>query len=96
MKLRPVDFSLLAELKGGRNVASNLHRVIGASHQYVNERLAQLENYGLVDRVGPNPRSGLYEITEMGRLAEEHREKYKDESVDFDEFLAERIDNGTS
>jgi len=32
----------------------------------------------------------------MGRLAEEHREKYKDESVDFDEFLAERIDNGTS
>ena len=91
MKLRPLDFSLLTELQSGRNVGSNLFMVVDASHQYVNERLAQIEDYGLVNRVGPNPNSGLYEITDLGRFVLENRDAYYDDDVDFDELIEDEF-----
>lgn len=93
MKIRPVDFSILARLLEGRNVASNLHRELDVTHQYVNERLAQMEDYGLIDRIGPSETSGLYEITELGRIALEHREDYYDEDVDFDQLLEDELNS---
>lgn len=92
MQLRPVDFALLQELKKGRNLAANLYMDLDVSRQYVNQRLTLLEDYGLVDRVGPNPRAGLYEINKKGRVAADHRDVYKDDTVDFEEFLRGQID----
>lgn len=84
MQLRPLDFSLLSELIDGRNLAANLYVQLDVSRAYVNNRLSLLEDYGLVARVGPNPNAGLYEITDSGRWALDHREQYYDEDVDFD------------
>mgnify|MGYP006302611673 CR=1 FL=1 len=92
MKLRPMDFSILAELRKGRNLAANLYMDLDASRQYINERLTLLEDYGLVDRIGPNPRAGLYELTECGDIAEEYREKYQDDTVDFESFICRKAE----
>lgn len=84
MKLRPIDFAILAELTDGRNVAGNLHMTLDSSRQYVNERMGLIHDYGLVRRVGPNENVGLYEITEKGRAVVELREQYSDSDLDFD------------
>ncbi|MFC7026380.1 hypothetical protein ACFQJ5_16730 [Halomicroarcula sp. GCM10025324] len=52
----------------------------------MNVRLPQLADYGLVEKVGPAKNSGLYEITELGLLAVENREKYG-EVEDFGQYL---------
>ena len=81
MKLRrPTDFLILEELdERGRNVATNLAHHTGKSRKNINTRLPILTDYGLVDKIGPAPRSGLYEITDLGRAAVELREDYEDE-----------------
>lgn len=91
MKLRPIDFSILDVLLDGRNVAANIHIEIDSSRQYVNERMGILRDYGLVKRVGPNPNSGLYEVTRKGRLVLEHRERYNESPGDFDEFIEDLL-----
>ena len=84
---QPTDFLILEYLDdGGRNVAVNIAAEIDKSRSHVNVRLPQLLDYGLVRKVGPAKNSGLYEITEMGRLAVEYQDHY-DEVDNFEQFL---------
>lgn len=93
MKLAvPTDFDILDALSDGRrNTAVNLSYVLDKNRSYINTRLPILADYELVERVGPAPNSGLYEITEKGRVVVELRDKYRTEGVDFDELVAERL-----
>jgi hypothetical protein len=50
-----------------------------------------LADYGLVERVGPAPNSGLYVITEKGAVVADMQEAYRDEDTDFDELVAQRL-----
>nr|WP_248299426.1 winged helix-turn-helix domain-containing protein [Halorhabdus amylolytica] len=87
---RPTDFLILECLQDGRNVAVNIGKEIDKSRSHVNVRLPQLEDYDLVRKVGPAENSGLYEITDLGRLAVEYRDKY-DSVDDFGEFLEDEL-----
>jgi hypothetical protein len=97
MKLAvPTDFDILEALSDGRrNTAVNLSYVLDKNRSYINTRLPILADYELVDRVGPAPNSGLYEITEKGRIVVELREKYRTEGVDFDALVDETLDERT-
>ena len=88
MKLRqPTDFLILEALEEkGRNVATNLAEHTGKSRKNINTRLPVLEDYGLVRKIGPAERSGLYEITSMGKAALVYRDQY-DEVDDFDALI---------
>lgn len=92
MKLqRPTDFDVLRVLdERGRNVASNIAIHADKDRNYVNTRLPVLEDYGLVEKIGPAERSGLYEITERGRVALEYREEYG-EVEDFEALIEEEL-----
>jgi len=91
MKLvSPTDFEILAVLSDGkRNNAVNVAHELDRNRAYINTRLPVLKDYGLVESVGPAPTSGLYEITEKGRVAAENRSVYEDEERDFEAFLDE-------
>ncbi|ELY67105.1 winged helix-turn-helix domain-containing protein [Natrinema versiforme] len=95
MKLRqPTDFLILEALEDkGRNVATNLAAHTGKSRKNINTRLPVLEDYGLVTKIGPAERSGLYEITSAGKAALVYRDQY-DEVDDF-EALIEGPNAGT-
>lgn len=86
MKLRqPTDFLILESLEEkGRNVATNLESHIGKSRKNINTRLPVLEDYGLVTKIGPAERSGLYEITPLGKAAL----VYQDQYTEVDDFGA--------
>lgn len=94
MKLAlPTDLEILEALDDGkRNTAANLSYLIDKDRSYINTRLPILADYGLVERVGPAPNSGLYEITMKGSLVVEHRERYERGEGDFDAFIEERLD----
>jgi len=93
MKLAaPTDFELLSALSDGkRNTAANLAIEIERNRSYINTRLPVLADYGLVERIGPAERSGLYEITEKGRAALTHREAYGDGDADFDALVESEL-----
>ncbi|MCU4975350.1 ArsR family transcriptional regulator [Halobacteria archaeon AArc-m2/3/4] len=80
MKLRqPTDFQILEALEEtGRNVAANLESQTDKTRQNINTRLPVLDDYGLVEKIGPAERSGLYEITSDGKTALVYRERYCD------------------
>ncbi|NGM71375.1 winged helix-turn-helix transcriptional regulator [Natronolimnobius sp. AArcel1] len=88
MKLRqPTDFLILEELADkGRNVATNLAHHTGKSRKNINTRLPVLEDYGLVRKIGPAERSGLYEIATLGKTALVHQDQY-DEVDDFEALI---------
>ncbi|QLK26758.1 winged helix-turn-helix domain-containing protein [Natrinema zhouii] len=88
MKLRqPTDFLILEALEDkGRNVATNLAAHTGKSRKNINTRLPVLEDYGLVEKIGPAERSGLYEITSMGKAALVYKDQY-DEADDFEALI---------
>jgi len=88
VKLRqPTDFLILEALEEkGRNVATNLAEHTGKSRKNINTRLPVLEDYGLVRKIGPAERSGLYEITSTGKAAIVYREQY-DDVDDFDSLI---------
>ncbi|MWV38232.1 winged helix-turn-helix domain-containing protein [Natrialba sp. INN-245] len=88
MKLRqPTDFLILDALEDkGRNVATNLSAHTGKSRKNINTRLPVLEDYGLVEKIGPAERSGLYEITSLGKAALVYRDQY-DEVDDFESLI---------
>jgi len=88
----PTDFDILEVLDDGRNVPGNIAAELDKSRGYIRSQLPRLRDYGLVRKIGPLEESGLYELTEMGRLAYQHREKYDDDSVDFEAFLRDRLD----
>ena len=89
MSLRqPTDLLILEALEEtGRNVATNLAHHTNKSRQNINTRLPVLSDYGLVQKVGPADRSGLYEITSLGKRALRYREQY-DENENFEDLLA--------
>ena len=97
MKLAvPTDFEILDALSDGkRNTAANLSYILDKDRSYINTRLPVLADYGLVDRIGPAPNSGLYEITEKGEAAVDLQEHYRQEDVDFDALLAEEVQDAT-
>lgn len=97
MKLAvPTDFEILDALSDGkRNTAANLSYILDKDRSYINTRLPVLADYGLVDRIGPAPNSGLYEVTEKGVAAVELQEQYRQEGVDFDALLAEEVQDAT-
>lgn len=88
MKLRePTDFLVLEALESrGRNVATNLASHTGKSRKNINTRLPVMEDYGLVTKIGPAERSGLYEITTRGKAALLYRDRYG-EVDDFEELI---------
>lgn len=88
MKLRqPTDFLILEALdEHGRNVAANLTHHIAKSRKNINTRLPVLADHGLVRKIGPAERSGLYEITRTGRVALMYRDQYG-EVDDFEALL---------
>lgn len=88
MKLRrPTDFLILEALEDtGRNVATNLQAHTGKSRKNINTRLPVLEDYGLVAKIGPAERSGLYEITSSGKAALIYQDQYG-EVDDFGELI---------
>ncbi|GAB3682344.1 hypothetical protein GCM10028857_08020 [Salinarchaeum chitinilyticum] len=94
MRLRqPTDFLVLEALHSyGRNVAPNVAEITGKSRKNVNNRLPVLDDYGLVRKIGPAERSGLYEITERGRVTLQLRDQY-DAAEDFDALVDRRLDS---
>ncbi|ADD05197.1 homolog to phage PhiH1 repressor protein [Natrialba magadii ATCC 43099] len=88
MKLRqPTDFLILEALEDkGRNVATNLASHTGKSRKNINTRLPVLEDYGLVRKIGPAERSGLYEITSDGKAALIYQDQY-DQVDDFEGLI---------
>lgn len=93
MKLaRPTDVEILEALSDGkRNTAANLAYHLEKDRSYINTRLPVLADYDLLDRVGPAPNSGLYEITEKGLLVLEHADRMDEPDLDFDAFVEERL-----
>ncbi|MFB6266309.1 MAG: ArsR family transcriptional regulator [Halodesulfurarchaeum sp.] len=93
MKLAvPTDFEILEALSDRkRNTAANLSYILDKDRSYINTRLPVLADYGLVERIGPAPNSGLYEITEKGLVVVESREKYRSEDVDFDSYVEKQL-----
>lgn len=89
----PTDFEILEALSDGRrNTAANLSYILDKDRSYINTRLPILNDYELVQRVGPAPNSGLYEITERGLEVIDIRETSTEADVDFDARLAERME----
>ena len=77
MKLvQPTDFEILDQLQEGRNVAANISIELNKDRAYINTRLPELADYGLLQKVGPSPNSGLYEITDLGEYAVIYQDKY--------------------
>ncbi|WP_248517180.1 ArsR family transcriptional regulator [Salinarchaeum laminariae] len=97
MRLRqPTDFLILEALHTyGRNVATNIAQTTGKSRKNVNNRLPVLADFGLVRKIGPAERSGLYEITDEGRAAVGLREEY-DRTEDFEALIERRLENTTA
>lgn len=88
---RPTDFLILEALdRHGRNVAPNLAAHTGKNRKNINTRLPVLWDYGLVEKVGPADHSGLYEITDKGRVTLGLRDRYG-EADDFDALVDERL-----
>jgi DNA-binding MarR family transcriptional regulator len=86
--VQPTDFEILAYLsRAGRNNAVNMAVALDKDRSYVNTRLRYLAAADLVERVGPAPNSGLYELTPRGEAALEHREAYADRTDDFEAAL---------
>ncbi|QLH80032.1 hypothetical protein HZS55_15720 [Halosimplex rubrum] len=90
MKLkRPVDFEILGAYSDGeQDVGVNIAERIDYNRSYVNTRLPQLEDYGLLTKVGPSERSGLYRITPKGVAALRLRNEYGEEG--YEELVDER------
>lgn len=84
----PTDFQLLKALSDGkRNTAANLAVELDRNRAYLNSRLPVLYDYGLVEQVGPAERSGLYEITDKGKIVARHREEYRNGTVDIEDVI---------
>jgi hypothetical protein len=88
--VQPTDFEILDALADGRrNNAANLAYLLEKDRSYLNTRLPVLADFGLIERVGPAPNSGLYAVTDRGRAALSHRDLYGDPDADFETLLEE-------
>ena len=93
MKLvQPTDFELLAALQDGRNVASNLTLELDRDRAYLNTRLPELFDHGLVTKIGPASNSGLYELTDAGEAALAYRDQYTELGPDaFEDVIEDAV-----
>lgn len=108
MRLSGVEWIILDHLSDGkRDVAPNIADASadyeespekGFKRSYINTRTPKLRDLGLIERVGVE-NSGLYVITEKGKLAVKHRDKYEEiESdddrpiMDFYQFLNDKLE----
>jgi predicted transcriptional regulator len=91
--LNKTDFDILEVLADGkRNVATNIAIEIEADRGYVNTRLSYLLEEDLVVRVGPKKQSGLYEITNKGKLVEKNKEKVLEKEIDnFERYIDQKL-----
>lgn len=86
---RPVDFEILNAFSDGhRDVGVNIAERLDRNRGYINTRLPQLQDYGLLERVGPAESSGLYQITPKGIAALKLQDRYDDD--DFEEQVEDR------
>lgn len=86
--VEPTDFEILAFLdEKGRNNAINISTGLSRDRSYVNTRLRALAEKELIQRVGPAENSGLYELTDTGRVALSLRDRYADGESEFGELL---------
>jgi len=92
LKLTETDFLILSVLRDGRNIPANIALDIDRARNYINQRMPYLLDYGLVEKIGPYEDSGLYELTDRGRVAYEHRAEYHDDDVDFEALLDDLAD----
>jgi len=60
MRYRPADEQIIAVLREGRNLATNIAEETGLSRQYVSNRLGELSEAGHIQNLG----HGLYELVE--------------------------------
>lgn len=60
MRYRPADQKIVAVLRDGRNLATNIANDTDLSRQYVSTRLAELADAGHVENIG----NGLYELVD--------------------------------
>lgn len=89
--VQPTDFQLLAALADGyRDTASNLAVRIEKDRNYVNTRLPALADADLIQRIGPNEHSGLYQITPRGVVAVQHQSIYETDRDRFEALLDQR------
>lgn len=90
---QPTDFDILEVMDDGhRNVGVNVAKLLGRDRGYINTRLPDLEDYGLLKKIGPAPNSGQYVITEKGVAAMLLRERY-DDADDFEQLVEERAEH---
>ena len=84
---QPTDFRILEALHSyGRNVGPNIARIADLEEDVVTDRLAVLSTAELVAMIGPADESGLFEITERGRISLRLREEYATTS-DFEALI---------
>lgn len=66
--INDTDEAILTILSDGRRQnQTNIAKILSKETTYVRDRLSYLKRHGLVKRVGPSERSGLYEISPDGR-----------------------------
>ena len=88
----PTDFEILEALSDDRrNNAINIAVLLDRNRSYINTRLPLLASFGLVERVGPAPNSGLYQITSHGQAALANRELHGRDDVDFRSVVEEAV-----
>lgn len=91
----PTDFDILELLDDGqRNVAVNIAGELGRNRGYINTRLPDLADYGLLTKIGPADNSGMYAITPKGVAAARLRDEWG-EVDDFEERVEERAEQIT-
>ena len=87
----PSDQLVLEKLTEGRNTAANIAADVDRSRNYINQRMPQIHDYGLIRKVGPVEGTGLYEITPKGiatlRLIDDYTE-----GKEFEDRVEQRAD----
>lgn len=74
---QPEDFRILEALHSyGRNVGPNIATIADLETDFVIDRLGVLSDLELVSMIGPADESGLFEITDRGRVALRLRDEY--------------------
>ena len=80
----PTDRMILEELQRGQNLGANVAEAVDRHQKTISSRLAQLEDYRLVENIG----RGVYRITDRGEVALAHIDEYdRDESDEFRELV---------
>ena len=82
----PTDRMILEELERGQNLGANVAEAIDRHQKTVSSRLAQLEDYALVENIG----NGVYRLTDRGEVALEHIDEYDRDDSDAFRQLVDR------